>query len=124
MKHLKKNKLSIVVILALIVAMTLSTAAFALEAQDDGKGIRIEMMSDENGTRYSIDGGKTWTTEIPMGMPEFGADEDVDVSTYSITVGENGEIIKVAETGAIFGSYFLYDGARKDISLTIDIVEE
>jgi hypothetical protein len=45
-----------------------SDDAMRIEATDEFEGLSLSVRISDAGTEYSVDDGKTWTTEVPEGV--------------------------------------------------------
>jgi hypothetical protein len=69
---------------------TLPEDAIRVEATGDFEGSSLSVRTSEAGTEYSVDGGKTWTAEVPDGVTvdESGTGEaPADDSGFSLSKG-------------------------------------
>jgi hypothetical protein len=64
--------------------------AIRIEANGEFKGPSLSVRTSETGTEYSVDGGKTWTSEVPEGVTvdDSGVSGDIaDDSGFRISKG-------------------------------------
>jgi hypothetical protein len=98
--------------------MIAGVTAFAV----GGEAGRTDLISDENGTRYSVDGGETWTTESPAVPLDSDAYESLEVIDYTETITEGSEITQEDKANAVFAGDFTFDVDTDEI--TVDILYE
>jgi hypothetical protein len=113
MKKLSRSKLTIVGVIACAVVMVTGVTAFAMN-----RLMQTDIKSDENGTRYSVDGGVTWTEENPV-SPDPDAVE-IDVDAYTETITDGGEITDEDMANAIDGGHYEFKDGVTDIDVIVD----
>jgi hypothetical protein len=114
MKMFTNSKLTIAAIAAAAVLTVTGATALA------SAGIaQSDLFSDENGTKYSADGGQTWS-ETPAEIPGFAVDETLNVNNTVETLTDGGEITEADRADAIFGGNFVFDENTLSIEVLAD----
>jgi hypothetical protein len=80
MKKITNRKFAAVSLAVGLAAVMTATSAFALNGEKTTK-----LISDENGTRYSVDEGKTWIEGDQKADLEFEYADNLDVNVYTET---------------------------------------
>jgi len=74
------------------------TVQFGSEPKEGDGGLLTKM--EDGFLSYSTDGGKTWTTQTPEDVKEGSITQSPDGSTYEVSLGEAGTLIRSETTDA------------------------
>jgi hypothetical protein len=106
----KKRKIGAAISCLALMATLGTTTAFAARPNNT-----TDLIDDAEGTRYSVDGGQTWTQGNPVDENTNGYDE-IDVTGYASAIVDGDPNSDDDYSNAIFGGHFDFDDGNLDIS--------